>query len=236
MNSLYNIAVQPDKDYHVGVARVYKKNPWKIFFWKANDVKIECDDPVKYNPPVSTSPFLYHSIVGKIWFVTRSLRITSLIQTIFGLLTVFYIFRLAQLLTDDKWVHIFALVIITNIPMFTYMINYLSYDNLVNLAATASIYYLASFIKFRNVNDFLSSVSFVLVGLLTKIAFGPLAVLIFVILFFAFWGKKHYKFKWVNVVSLWVLIVIFGLFYARNYFNYKTLLPKINLSIERDCK
>ena len=245
-DSLINVVIPPDYNYHVGVSKIYKNNPKIIFFWNKGDVKISCDDLVRYNPPVSTSPFLYHSIVGKVWFLTGSLKITSLIQTIFGLLTVFYVYLLARMISERKIVTYLAMVIAGSLPMFSYEINYLTYDNLVNLAGAASIYYLMIYWKKRKISDLVKLFIFLFVGSLTKITFGPLLIIILFLLailvnksifkviknFFGFLFKK--KNFWLTFVFLFFLGLTLA-FYGRNLIKYRALFPKYSYYLERDC-
>lgn len=241
-NSIIQIVDSPDLKYHVAVTRVYKEKPHVIFFWNSSNVKIPINDPVKYNPPVSTSPFLYHSIVGKTWFLFDILRFSdpyksaSLVQTIFGLLTIYFIYKIVCVVTKDKFTRIFALILASNIPMFSYQINYFSYDNLANLACTASIYYLFSYVKNKKIRDFILLLIFIMIASLSKIAVGPFLVII--LLFLLIYSlirvrtiiKDFYNFvlnkKNVYItLSFLITLILFLLFYGRNIVKYKAIFP-----------
>lgn len=75
--------------------------------------------------------------------------------------------------------------------MFSYLINFLSYDNLANLASTLSIYYLLNYMKKRDIEDVFKLLLWICIGCLTKFTFGPLLVLI--LLVFIFNEKKRVK-------------------------------------------
>lgn len=245
-NYIYDIAVWPDKDYHLAVSGIYKENPMKIFFWNPEDVQIECSDPVKYNPRVASSPFLYHSLVGKIWFLTGSLRLTCFIQTFLGLLTIYYVYFLALFVSKSKWVAYLSLVIIGNLPMFFYQINYISYDNLVNLAGVASIFYFIKYLNNGKIRNFICLLIFLMLGSLSKITFGPLLVIIFGFLL-VFKGNKLIliikdlisfvfdKRNWLLSFILLLLLALNLLFYGRNIVKYDSFFPKYSYELERDC-
>lgn len=241
-NSIIKIIDSPDLKYHVAVARIYKERPHVIFFWNSSNVNIPADDPVKYNPPVSTSPFLYHSIVGKTWFLFELLRFSdpyksaSLVQTIFGLLTIYFIYKIACVVTKDKYTRIFALIVASNIPMFSYQINYFSYDNLANLACTVSMYYLFSYVKNKKIRHFILLLIFMMIAALSKKATGPFLVIISVFLLFYFLKrsktiiKDFYNFvsnkKNIYItLSFLITIILFLLFYGRNIVKYKAIFP-----------
>ena len=241
-NSIIKIIDSPDLKYHVAVARVYKEKPRVIFFWNPSNVKILTNDPVIYNPPVSTSPFLYHSIVGKTWFLFETLRFSdpyksaSLVQTIFGLLTIFFIYKIACVVTKDKFTRIFALIFASSIPMFGYQINYFSYDNLANLACTASIYFFLNYVKNKKIRDFILLLIFMMIAALSKMAAGPFLVIIsaFLLIYLFIRAKTIIKdfYKFVlnkkNIyitLSFLITLILFLLFYGRNIVRYKAIFP-----------
>lgn len=245
-NYIFDIAKSPDIDYHVGVANVYKNNPKILFFWNPEKVKIKCRDPVKYNPRVATSPFLYHSIIGKIWFLTNSLRITALIQSIFGLMSIYFVYLLAKLISQNRMVSYLALVIAGTIPMFSYQINYINYDNLVNLAGIGSIYFLIKYWKEKEIKNLVVLFIFLFIGSLSKITFGPLLIIILIFLIFII-NKNIFKVIKDFILFLfkknnWLICLMFGfflittvLFYGRNIVKYKTIIPKYSYKLERSC-
>lgn len=245
-NYIFDIASSPDINYHIGVSNIYRKNPQVLFFWNLEDVKIECKDSVKYNPRIATSPFLYHSIVGKIWFLTDSIQLTALIQTSFGLLAIYFVYLLAKLVSQDRLVSYLALVIAGTISMWFYEFNYIIYDNLVNLAGIGSIYFLIKYWKFKNIKDLMFLFIFLLIGCLTKITFGPLLIIILVFLLVII--NKNLLIVTKNLFSFlfnkknWLINLIFGffliitiLFYGRNLIKYKMIIPNYSYKLERNC-
>lgn len=246
-NYIYDIVQHPDYDYHLSLVKIYSKNPTKLFFWNPQDVKIECNDPVRYSPRVAASPFLYHSVVGKILYLTKSLRWTSLIQSIFGLMTIYYVYMLGFLISKNKFVGYLSLVIAGNLPMFFYEINYITYDNLVNLAGVASIYYFMKFWMYDKISDFMALLIFLTIGVMTKISFGPLLLIIIILLvivknklllkipgkYFVF--LKNTKSIFINLILIFLVTTGF-IFYLRNYVKYKSFFPSYSYDLERDCK
>ncbi|MDD2224795.1 MAG: glycosyltransferase family 39 protein [Candidatus Shapirobacteria bacterium] len=245
-NSIISRVKQPDYDYHSAVLKIYKENPKVLFFRDRLKMQLGCDDPIIYNPPVSTSPFLYYSVVGKVWYLTNSLKITALIQSVFGIAAIFYVYFLALIVTKSRIVSFFSAIIMSSIPMFSYQINYVSYDNLVNLASIASIFYLMAFINKLKIKDLFMLFIFLLIGILTKFSFGPLMVVILTILIlFLFKNFKFIKndiFKFIfnvkNIHYILVLLFFAGLFvsfYGRNLILYKSLMPAYSYNFEHRC-
>lgn len=245
-NSIIPRVKQPDYDYHLAVLKKYKENPKVIFFWDRTKLLLGCDDPITYNPPISTSPFLYHSVVGKIWYLTDSIQFTSMLQTGFGLFAIFYVYFLALLVTKSRIISFFSVIIMSSIPMFSYQINYVSYDNLVNFASIASIYYLVLFIEKSKIKDLFVLLIYLFIGILTKFSFGPLMVIILFILItyilknFKFIKNEILKFiiKTKNLPYVLILIFLVGLFftfYGRNIYLYKSLMPGYSYNFEHRC-
>ncbi len=241
-NSIINIVHSPDLGYHIFLSDIYRQNPKTIFFWNVDDIQIGCHNNKSIDSRVLLNPFLYHSVIGKIWFLTEKLgegsayQITSLIQSIFGLLTIFYVYLLAKLITKNKLIHLLSVIIIANLPMFSFISNYLSYDNLINLLSIMSIYYFFKYLKEKNPKNLILLGIFMMLGGLTKIAFGPLIlILLFLLLinkkfnltflvkdFIAgFKNKKN-----LITVSFFILIsVLFISFYGRNLLLFNKILP-----------
>lgn len=250
--SIINQAAWPDYDYHLAVLKIYKTRPQTVFFWQPKDVGISCFDRNYYNPPVSTEPFLYYSIVGKIWFLFEkffhhnALMFTAFLQGFFGLLTIYYGFQLVKLVTSNKLVRILTLATLSTLPMFGFVMAYPSYDNLVNLFSAMSIYYLVKFVVSKKIPDAIIFFTVFCLGSLSKITYLPLGLILLLIFllnlllnqnllfknFFVFLKtKKNYWLLGMALVSFSLMFV----FYGRNIFYYGTYRPVYDKYSERNC-
>jgi hypothetical protein len=150
---------------------------------------------------------------------------------------VFYVWRTLRLVTDDRLTQILLVVAMTNTMMLTFLSAFVTYDNLANLLAAMSVYYLLAF--FRNRSPLLLGVSFVcqLAGCLTKITFLPLILALNAVLIIheiknlsrlpaalaAFYSASRLR------CAIATLALLFGLalnlqLYAGNYLHYGSLV------------
>lgn len=125
-------------------------------------------------------PWLYYYLMGKA-LLFKVLPISDLlylrgINILLACFTFFYSYRWLSLFTK-KWNRVFFLVVLTNIPMFTFLGASVSYDNLVNLCAVMALYYMHRFFLERKPAYFLLAGIALLAGSLTKIAFLPLVLI-----------------------------------------------------------
>lgn len=239
-NQIIYLTHSPDLGYHQSLIELFAKNS-KLFFLDESKI-IDRDVFTRSDTTlISTELFLYHSLVGRLWSLISNFNgdtyaIVSFIQTIFGFLTLFFAYKLSFLLTRKKYFSLFCAFAVGSIPMFSFLINYLSYDNLVNFISAASIYYLVKFLKSRDFSDLNLLFIYLLAGSITKISYGPLALIIVLILLISsFKERKKYLSDLINYVRLkkyfgrkvlfLFFFVIVSLFYGRNIFVYKSVFP-----------
>lgn len=240
-----NLSHPPDYGYHSVMSILFKENPRSIFIWSYEQLDFICKNHnIARISPVITSPSLYANITGKALFLIDlflknqklSLKIVELLQVSFGLINLYYIYKISGFVFKKEFPRIMSILLVSNLQMFSYMMSHLNYDNLVNLASTLSIYYLLHYMKKRDMKDVFKLLLWICVGCLTKFTFGPLLILI--LLVFIFNERKRVKeilkdtkvflFKKKNIVltSLTTIFTILtAVFYGNNILTYKTILP-----------
>lgn len=251
-NRIIDIAIPPDIDYHKAVSNIYRKNPYVIFFWQRKNVNIDCQDNTIYSPAISTSPFLYHSLIGKIEFLVEKISpqnyypITSWIQTWLGIINIIVVYYLILLINNNKFAAYIGLIIIGFLPMYSYQINYLSYDNLINLAGTLSIYYLIKYTKSHNTTIAIYFWIWIFIGMLSKITFAPLALILFILYLYEIKLRVIEEIKKIikyhltpnfclNKIFFTCFLALNIIFFARNIFYYHQVYPDYKFEYERNC-
>ena len=136
---------------------------------------------------VTNIPWLYFWIMGKVlhlnFFGISDLLFLRLFNIPIAFGTVYFVWRLLRLLTDDRLTQILLVVAMTNTIMFSFLSAFVSYDNLTNLLAAMAVYYLFAFFKNRSGTHLAASLLCQLAGCLTKITFLPLVLVLNVLLF-----------------------------------------------------
>lgn len=160
--------VPPDEVSHFGICRVFATVPF---------LPENLPDSYQYGL-VTNIPWLYYWIMGKLLFLNFTgihdlvwLRLLN-IPLAFG--AVWYAGRTLRLLTDDLLTLLLLVVAMTNTMMFTFLSASVSYDNLANLLATMSVYYLLAFFRTREGSHLALCLICQLAGCLTKSSFLPL--------------------------------------------------------------
>ena len=160
--------VPPDEVTHFGLSRIFSN----VFFLPENST-----ETYQYGL-VTNIPWLYYWIMGKLlavnFFGLPDLLFLRLLNIPFAFGTVYFVWRTLRLLTDDRLIQLLLLVAMTNTLMFSFLSASVSYDNLLNLLAAMSIYYLLAFFKERSGNLLALCFLCQLAGSLTKITFLPL--------------------------------------------------------------
>jgi hypothetical protein len=227
--------VPPDEVTHMGVCRIFSK----VFLLPENS-------PNSYEfGLVTTIPWLYYWIMGKLLhlniFGLPDLVFLRLVNIPLAFGTVWYAIRLLRLLTDDR-------LSMTNTAMFSLLSASVSYDNLTNLLAAMSIFYLFAFFKMRSGNLLAASIVCQLAGSLTKVTILPLILVLNLLLllhefrnvrslpsalkcYFQASGLRN------RVLALFILAAL-GLnlqLYAGNYLSYGTLTPAMSVVLSPEA-
>ncbi|MBT6068518.1 DUF2142 domain-containing protein [Candidatus Peregrinibacteria bacterium] len=193
---------------------------------------------------LNQSRFFYHMFMGKLlhlnFFGIENYMFLRGLNVVFSLGYLVMFYKLLKLFfKEKKWLILTTFAIQTNIIMFTFLSASINYDNLVNLLAIGSIYFVLKHIQSGEIKSLLIAGICVCLGMLTKISFGPLMVILFLILV-----VHHRKDAMIFFKAIIVFIkkkkrnhiIILGLFiatlsanvilYSSNYVQYDAFFPK----------
>ena len=224
--------IPPDEVTHAGVCTIFSK----VFLLPANS-------PESYEfGLVTNAPWLYYWIMGKLIhlniFGLPDLVFLRLLNIPIAFATLFFIRRTLLLLTENRLTQLLLVVVLTNTAMFSLLSASVSYDNLTNLFAAMSIYYLLAFFKYRSGTLLAAAVLSQLAGCLTKSTFLPLALVLTLLLLIHEWRNLRlfpaalagYLKGPGRLTLLTLLLIVAGLalnlqLYGGNYLRYGTLAP-----------
>jgi len=169
-------SVPPDEDTHFGIIQVFSK----VFLLPVNT-------PETYQYGLVTHiPWLYYWIMGKLLYLNAAgipdLIFLRILNIPLAFATVYYAWRTLRILTDDRLAQMLLMVVMTNTLMYTFLSAAVSYDNLTNLLAAMSVYYLFAFIKNRSDHQLAIALLCQLAGCLTKQTFLPLVLVLNIVL------------------------------------------------------
>jgi len=230
-----NISTQipPDELTHIQLSLLYSlQSGWTI-----------PDSAQTYHMgPVSRFPWLYHWLLGRCHdinlFQISPIIFFRFINIALSVITVIFSYKFFRLLTTDKWIPILGVIVLTNIPMYSFLSAFVSYDNLANLFAIISFYYFFLYLKNYQAKHLGIAAVCSLLGTLTKHSSLPLLLIFAVILLMDFWYRRQ-GFSFPNRFSLspWtpakvtatvLILILVGLnlnLYAVNFLRYKRALP-----------
>jgi hypothetical protein len=168
--------VPPDEVTHYGLCRIFSE----VSFLPENS-----DKTYAYGL-VTNIPYLYYWIMGRLltlnFFGISDLLFLRLLNIPLAFATIFFIWRMLRLLTDDRLTQVILIVAMTNTLMFSFLSASVSYDNLTNLLAAMAVYCLLVFFRTRS-GDYLAASSICqLAGSLTKVTFLPLVLVMNILL------------------------------------------------------
>jgi len=216
--------VSPDENYHIQLTEEYSKGG---LFASNSEETYRLGN-------IEDIPNLYHFALGKLLvfniFGMENYIFLRLISLVFSTLTCYFVYKLTQLLTDKKSVQLLSLVLVTNIPIFSFIAASVNYDALANLFSILSIFLFFVYLKNNKHTTLLWLIIILCLGALTKISFLPLALIIVILLainmrkklrepkFFA--GFRH----GLSIVAL-VAVLLTSYFYIRNLYKYHAPVP-----------
>ncbi len=226
--------VPPDEVTHAGICKVFART---LFFPE------NAPDTYEFGL-VTTTPWLYYWSMGKLLhlnlFGLSDLVFLRLLNIPLAFGTIYFTRRSLRLLSDSLLTQLLLTTVLTNCAMFTLLSASVSYDNLTNLWAAMSFYYLFASFKGRSGELLAVSICCQLAGCLTKITFLPLVAAMALLLLIQ--GKKlsdlfpssltqHIKTMPLrNWLLTGAILSLFGLninLYGRNYLSYGELLPSM---------
>lgn len=227
--------IPPDEVTHFGISTIF-----------STALLLPDNSPASYQYGLVTNiPWLYYWIMGKLlhfnFFGVSDLVFLRILNIPFAFVTVYFVRRLTTLFTDDGIVRLLVVVAMTNTLMFSFVSASVSYDNLTNMLAAMSFYYLTAFFKNRSARFLASAVICILAGCLTKITFLPLVAL-FLLLFVvreaanigSFAPKTGTMFTepgsragMVMLVAILAGLLLNIQLYGGNYLQYKAISPSV---------
>ena len=229
------IGIAPDEPEHFKIIQLYSTYTFRVE-----------EFPEMYVfGPLTHVPYFYYFLMGKILslniFGINDLVFLRLPNIFFSFLTVVFSLKLTALVTKSRLVKLLTVLIITNVPMFSFLSGMINYDNLADLFAVLSIYSLIYFYKYSTRSSFLFFIIFTSFGLITKITMFPLAVistLIILVILVSRFPKLHElkntMGKQIRQISLYekalMIIATFSIMlvinlYGRNIMAYRAILP-----------
>lgn len=226
--------VPPDEITHFGVSTIF-----------ATAFLLPDNSPASYQYGLVTNiPWLYYWIMGKLlhlnFFGVPDLVFLRILNIPFTFATVYFVRRLTTLFTNDAIVRLLVVVAMTNTLMFTFVSASVSYDNLTNLLAAMSFYYLTSFFKNRSAGSLAISIICVLAGCLTKLTFLPFVPLYLLLIIVREAGnigsfvpkagalfKERGKVCMVLPAAILVGLLLNIQLYGGNYLKYKAISPSV---------
>lgn len=227
-------AIPPDEFNHIELTLLYSQHHGALTL---------PDSAQTYHMgPISRFPWLYHWLLGKLYVLNCALLspilFLRILNILFSLAAIVFSYNLFRLLTVDKWIPLLGVIVLTHLPMYSFLSAFVSYDNLANLFSVVSFYYLFSYLKNGRGKHLGVMIVCCLLGALTKHSFLPLLFIFAGITFldswyqhkdFAFWGSLLLS-KWrpAKVVTSLLVIVLLGLtlnLYAINFLKYKKAVP-----------
>lgn len=222
--------ISPDERYHFELSNIYSQS---------ESILIR-DEPATYvYGAISTMPFLYYLLMGKSLYFNvfhlDPLIFLRCINIFISALSFIVSYRLVKEINTNKFFILGCLIVQSNLLMYVFLSSMVSYDNLTNLLAVSSIYGLIKFLKSYSrvyLELFILSVS---AGMLTKITFGPLAVILFTILSLnckkifqnaGIWMSSRFDVR--DIILSLFIIVLLGLnmnLYLTNLIKYHQASP-----------
>ena len=226
--------IPPDETTHFGICSIFSGYP----FLPENSAST-----YQYGL-VTNIPWLYYWIMGKLLalncFGVSDLIFLRLCNIPLAFALVYYLWRTLCLLSQDRLTQILLLVAATNTMMLTFLSAFVSYDNLANLLAAMSIYYLVAFFRRRTPALLCASLLCQQAGCLAKVTLLPLVLALGVVLVLHEWKNLRalpgfllscIRNPRAGGVAL-ALALLAGLalnlqLYGGNYLHYRSLNPEM---------
>jgi len=225
--------VPPDEGSQLVIAKLYNES---------NCLTIENSPKTYWLGNVKTRP-LYPMIMGKLFLNINNIFGISdyiflrIVNVILGIFFMFFSYLMIKEVTKNKLIQLTILIILSNLLMLVFLYGAMSHDNLINLIAVMSIYYMIRFIKTYNRFYLLMILSTMVIGSLTKISYLPLIVIELAILLFfikkIIKNKDKFLIKKIKIKELIciVVIIILGIAnvmqYGGNLVKYKKIKPSL---------
>lgn len=175
--------ISPDETYHFSLIQLFAKNGWLPFihsqtgFYQLGEV-------------VHLPIFLYHYLLSLPYHLfsgsSHSLVILRLINIVFGVLSFYFVAKIADRLGATALVKNLSLFMLSNTLMFVFLAGMLNYDNLFILLSLMDFYFLLRLIEKFNFTYLLMLFIVSLANLLTVINAWPIVASVLVVLIFKY--------------------------------------------------
>jgi len=233
--------VPPDEVTHYELCRIFST----VFLLPENS-------PETYSYGLVTNiPYLYYWIMGRLltlnFFGISDLLFLRLLNISLAFATIFFVWRMLRLLTDDRLTQILLIAAMTNTLMFSFISASVSYDNLTNLLAAMAVYYLLAFFRTRSADKLAACFLCQLAGSLTKTTFLPLVLILNIILlvreFRNLRSLPASSISYLRHTDLRHFVLALGIFfgltlniqlYGGNYVHYRSLDPQMSKVLSPD--
>lgn len=242
--------VPPDEMFHLQVIDLYKESK---FLFPFNQAFSTFPKPLaQYARFAGTTewPYLFHFTFGKLLkvlafntFDFRTIIFVRLVNTFLVCIGMTFFYRLSEAVLPDNISKLLAFAVHTNLLMFTFVAGAVSYDNLVFLLATASLFYGTRFFQTPNWGDFLKLHLYCTIGCLTKLSVLPFYLILVILLAGMVFFTQHDDFsmptfqsffKYVSnyrlaagmlLICLSMFVCLNLEFYGGNLIQYGTISP-----------
>lgn len=228
------IGMPADEEHHILVSLMHKDslNPF-----------IEEPEILGQFITISTTPFLYHYLLGllsNLNFYNLPLAIVMrLFNPMLSLATLIIVYKTSYLITKDKCKSLLSMILLASTLMFVFSSGVVNYDNLANLISISSIYFFIRFFQNFKFQDLLNLVIIVLLGFLTKFTIFPLAFIISLLTLWViiknrykikkglrdFWKNTHKIKKGLYFLTLIIVTSLFAMLYGKNIIKYHSFIP-----------
>lgn len=229
-NIRFNIG--PDEPYHLNVAKAYSET-WAI----------PQNTPQTYEwGDITSTNYLAHWINARILnaniFQFDELSLLRIVGLIFSVGTLLVTYLISKEVIKEERCQVLPVILFANTLMFQFLSGVLNYDNLTNLLAVLSIYFVVKIIK--NPNEIKNYFFWIIVsclGALTKYTIFPLVLIeFFVVLHILIKNKPKFDFKdsklWLYISFSLLLVVPVILLYGKNLVQYNVLFPSCDTVME----
>ncbi len=241
-----NLGISPDEIYHYSFIQLFAKNGWLPFIHNQTGYYM-------LGEVFRTPYFLYNYLLSLpyhfIGHLNNPVVILRLINISLGLLSLYFVSRISDLLKYSNLVKNISLFIMANTLMFVFLSGMLNYDNLLILLTMLAVYLLLQLKNNYRLKYLFEIIIVLIAGLLTVINFVPIAIFIFTMLMLQNTTNlrnslKHFGEYWkvdkkINIFLSIVIGLLFFLFLQRTGFNivkYHSLSPScIKVNTQAQC-
>lgn len=228
-------SVPPDEMTHLGRSLAFGEHVW---------IPPESEETHEFGL-MHHRPVLFYLIMGKVLWLgflpVSDLVLLRLVNVLMGLGVAVYGYLWLRLWVPVVSGRVLALVMMTNVLMFTGVSASLSYDNLTNLLGAAALFHLFAYFRDGRPLHLAAFQLAVFAGCLTKTAFLPLAFILEVVLLVRSWRDlpgtlrelggcfRLRQWRVMVVASLAVVMLLSTAYlYGGNVLRFGRLVPKEN--------